>query len=29
MTPEAFNAYSKTEMDSAARIAKATNLQGQ
>jgi tripartite-type tricarboxylate transporter receptor subunit TctC len=29
MTPEAFNAYIKTEMDSAARIAKAANLQGQ
>jgi tripartite-type tricarboxylate transporter receptor subunit TctC len=29
MTPEAFNAYIKTEMESAARIAKAANLQGQ
>jgi tripartite-type tricarboxylate transporter receptor subunit TctC len=29
MAPEAFNAYIKSEMDSAARIAKAANLQGQ
>jgi tripartite-type tricarboxylate transporter receptor subunit TctC len=29
MTPDAFNAYIKTEMESAAKIAKAANLQGQ
>ena len=29
MTPEAFNAYIKTEMESAARIAKAAKLQVQ
>lgn len=29
MTPEAFNAYIRTEMDSAARIAKAAKLQVQ
>ena len=29
MSPEAFNAYIKTEMESAARIAKAAKLQGQ
>lgn len=29
MSPEAFNAYIKTEMDTAARIAKAANLKAQ
>ncbi|MBC7376078.1 MAG: tripartite tricarboxylate transporter substrate binding protein [Burkholderiaceae bacterium] len=29
MTPEAFNAFIRTEMDSAARIAKAANLKAQ
>jgi tripartite-type tricarboxylate transporter receptor subunit TctC len=29
MSPEAFNAYIRTEMDSAARIAKAAHLQAQ
>jgi hypothetical protein len=29
MVPEAFNAYIKTEMESAARIAEAANFQGQ
>lgn len=29
MTPEAFNAYIRTEMESAARIAKAANLKAQ
>jgi tripartite-type tricarboxylate transporter receptor subunit TctC len=29
MAPEAFNAYIRTEMDSAARIAKAAHLQAQ
>ena len=29
MTPEAFNAYIRTEMDSAARVAKAAKLQVQ
>ena len=29
MSPEAFNAFIKTEVESAARIAKAANLKGQ
>ncbi|MBC7380988.1 MAG: tripartite tricarboxylate transporter substrate binding protein, partial [Burkholderiaceae bacterium] len=29
MTPDAFNAFIRTEMDSAARIAKAANLKAQ
>lgn len=29
MSPEAFNAFIKTEVDAAARIAKAANLKGQ
>lgn len=29
MTPEAFNAFIRTEMDSAARVAKAANLKAQ
>ncbi len=29
MTPDAFNAFIKTEVDAAARIAKAANLKGQ
>jgi len=28
MTPEAFNAFIKVEMDSAAKIAKAAGLKG-
>jgi hypothetical protein len=29
MSPEAFNVFIKSEMDSAARIAKAAKLQAQ
>jgi hypothetical protein len=29
MQPEAFNAFIRTEMDAAARIAQAANLKGQ
>jgi tripartite-type tricarboxylate transporter receptor subunit TctC len=29
MTPEAFNAFIKTEMESAGRVAKAANLKAQ
>ena len=29
MTPEAFNAFIRTEMDAAARVAKAANLKAQ
>ena len=29
MSPEAFNAFIKTEVESAARIARAANLKGQ